>query len=564
MSDSGFTIVTGLWDLGRDKLEDFGRPFEHYLNNFGHLLSLDMNMVVYVPKEIERFVLMNRNMAKTKIIIKELEDFKTWFDWYDDVQNIRKTTEWHSQADWLSKSPQATLEYYNPVVMSKFFMVNDAAIFNNFRSKYFFWVDAGLTNTVGLDQLKNMNNLPGYMQDKEFVFLSYPYETESEVHGFYADKFNDFCGEKSTYVCRGGFFGGNKETIRNLNGEYYNIAYESFKSKCMGTEENFHTILSYKNKELITRFELDDNGLVYKFFDHIGDEKYQSPFSNITQNYNLIPYNKRKDVDDVKTSLYILSFNSPDQFEKVAPAWIDNGFDKCRRILIDNSTKAETYPLYQELCKKYGFEHIKKPTNVGICGGRQFVAEHFNESDSEYYVFIEDDMFLNPVNQEVDNFGYPRYTDDLYRKSLNIIHKNKFDFLKLTYCEFYGDNSVAWAWYNVPQSVREEYWPEKPKLPESGLDPDAPKTKVKFSSRYKDLKYSVGDYHYCNWPMWISREGNYKIFLDIVWEKPYEQTWMSYVFQEQMKGRIKAAALEASPITHDRFEFYPKEQRLES
>ena len=37
---------------------------------------------------------------------------------------------------------------YNPLVMSKVFLLNDAKIMDNFNSDYMFWIDAGLTNTV--------------------------------------------------------------------------------------------------------------------------------------------------------------------------------------------------------------------------------------------------------------------------------------------------------------------------------------------------------------------------------------------------------------------------------
>ena len=253
------------------------------------------------------------------------------------------------------------------------------------------------------------------------------------------------------------------------------------------------------------------------------------------------------------------------QFAKVAQTWLDNGFDKChRRILIDNSNDPSTYARYQELCDWFYFEHIKKEENLGVCGGRQFAAEHFNESDSEYYVFIEDDMHLNYPTTEKDSFGYPKYIDNLYEKSLHIINHGHYDFLKLTYCEFYGDNSVAWAWYNVPQNIREEFWPDYSKLPEQGLDPNPPLVMPKSEKRHKGLHYLEGDYHYCNWPIWVSREGNQKIFLDTKWAHPFEQTWMSNVFQLQQLGKIKTAVLEASPITHDRFDFYASEERKES
>ena len=109
------------------------------------------------------------------------------------------------------------------------------------------------------------------------------------------------------------------------------------------------------------------------------------------------------------------------------------------------------------------------------------------------------------------------------------------------------------------------YFPDYPNLPkEGGLDPNAPKSEPKSEKRHKDLHYFSGDYHYCNWPIWVSREGNRKIFLDTKWDRPYEQTWMSHVFQLQKKGDIKSAVLKLSPITHDRFKHYPGEARVES
>jgi hypothetical protein len=247
-------------------------------------------------------------------------------------------------------------------------------------------------------------------------------------------------------------------------------------------------------------------------------------------------------------------------YEKNDPLFLT----KTRKILIDNSTNKTTYSTYNELCGKYGFEHIKKEENLGICGARQYVAEHFNESDSEYYIFLEDDMNLGDKTEELCVSGYKKWIDDLYYKSLAIIHKNKYDYLKLSYSEFYGNNTTQWAWYNVPQNVREEYFPDKSSLPEQGLDPDAPKTEIFREKRYKDLKYLEGNFHYCNWPLWFSREGNRKVFLDIKWERPYEQTWMSNVFQMQKQGKIKCAALELSPIFHHRFDFYAAEERKES
>lgn len=562
---SGFTLVTGLWDIKRGDLTEFNRSFDHYLENFDKLLSLNFNMCVYVPSELVTFVNTRRSSYNTKIITYNLEDFKTRFDFFDKVQEIRKTEDWYKRASWLENSPQAKLEYYDPIVMSKFFFVHDCSVRTSFNSDYFFWIDGGLTNTVDLNALRNLGSIKDYMKTigNKLLFLSFPYENDNEVHGFESKKFAEFCGvEKTKYVCRGGFFGGHKDSLKKFNGEYYGLLSQTLNSGYMGTEENLHTILTYKNPEETFRFELSDNGLVYPFFDMLGKVE-KTDLSNA----DLIPWDKKKYAEDLKTSLYVLTFNSPEQFDVLVKSYMKNDpnfYDRPRKILIDNSTNKKTYSVYNELCKKYNFEHIKKEDNLGICGARQFVAEHFNESDSEYYLFLEDDMTLHDPTEELCQSKLNRYVENLYMKSLEIIHRNRYDYLKLSYSEFYGTNVNQWAWYNIPQSVREEFFPDKQKLPESGLDPDAPKTEVFQEKRYKDLKYFEGEFHYCNWPLWFSRKGNKKVFLDVKWAHPNEQTWMSNVFQLQKQGKIKAAALALSPIFHHRFDFYPASERKES
>ena len=54
------------------------------------------------------------------------------------------------------------------------------------------------------------------------------------------------------------------------------------------------------------------------------------------------------------------------------------------------------------------------------------------------------------------------------------------------------------------------------------------------------------------------------MFLDTKWDHPYEQTWMSHIYQETVKGNISTGILLMTPTEHDRFDFYPKEERREN
>jgi hypothetical protein len=62
----------------------------------------------------------------------------------------------------------------------------------------------------------------------------------------------------------------------------------------------------------------------------------------------------------------------------------------------------------------------------------------------------------------------------------------------------------------------------------------------------------------------VSREGNKKMFLDIKWKSPFEQTWMSHIYQETLDKKIRPGILLATPTEHNRFEFYPGSDRREN
>jgi hypothetical protein len=227
-------------------------------------------MVLFVPKSLESLVWEYRNEEDTFVKIFELEDVKTLYaPHWNKTQEIRTSQQWLNMTGehgWLRNSPQAKLEYYNPIVQSKMFMLHDASIWNPFVTDYFYWVDAGLTTTVPFTHLAENNALDTITHSSDtMLFLSYPYEANNEIHGFDFDEMNLIAGERVTYVCRGGLFGGHKSYIREANAEYYALLQDTLNRGLMGTEESIFTLMSYLRPEIYRRFELDDNGLIVKF-----------------------------------------------------------------------------------------------------------------------------------------------------------------------------------------------------------------------------------------------------------------------------------------------------------
>ena len=86
------------------------------------------------------------------------------------------------------------------------------------------------------------------MKDKlnKFSFISFPYDGKVEIHGFEYGKMCEYSNSEVNMVCRGGFFGGPKDSISDVNSVYYNLLLETLSNEYMGTEESIFTIIAYK------------------------------------------------------------------------------------------------------------------------------------------------------------------------------------------------------------------------------------------------------------------------------------------------------------------------------
>jgi hypothetical protein len=92
----------------------------------------------------------------------------------------------------------------------------------------------------------------------------------------------------------------------------------------------------------------------------------------------------------------------------------------------------------------------------------------------------------------------------------------------------------------------------------------APFQKFKNIKSHRHLPYATGDIYYCNWPQVVSKNGNKKMFLDTKWNYPYEQTWMSHIYQMTLENKINPGLLLATPTEHNRFVHYKPEERREN
>ncbi len=109
------------------------------------------------------------------------------------------------------------------------------------------------------------------------------------------------------------------------------------------------------------------------------------------------------DLSSARVGLYVITYNCPDQFRVLLESLDFNNFisQSQSRVVLNNSTDRTTDDMYAQLCAKYNFTELKQ-NNIGITGGRKFLAEHFANSDLTHYYYFEDDMLLT-----TDQKSYP-------------------------------------------------------------------------------------------------------------------------------------------------------------
>jgi hypothetical protein len=556
-SPSNLTLVTCLYDIGRGNLESgFKRDFSHYKDCFARLLAVKYPMVIFCEEDLNDFIWQHRTRDNTQIVNKSLHDLKTrYFPFYDKVQEIRAKPEWINQSGWIVDSTQAKLDMYAPLVMSKQFFLNDASLFNPFSTKYFMFIDAGISNTIGnpleyLDDTFEQRITP-HLENK-MMYLAFPYQDDApEVHGFTKPKLNELAGTVTQHVCRGGLFGGAKEAINDINDVYYHLLSSTLQAGYMGTEESIFTIISYLHKDKINVRMIEPNGLIFRFLQDLKD----APLPVVKQH---------------PLAWYFLVFNTPKQFEFTLEKWksaYPEEFKRVKKYVVNNSNDPTVDADYKRIFAENDMEEFKFD-NIGICSGRQFVAEHFDASDHDYYVFIEEDMgvYEREKDPATCKNGLTTHHYGLFEKSVEIMKAEKLDVLRLTFTEFFGDCMVSWAYINFPRDRKNLYYPPKDGMIEAKeYSPIAiNKVKVKHHGVYKGLPYAVGNYHVSNWPLMFNKEGNRKVYLDIKWEHIYEQTIMSNAGFLWEDGKLEVGCLLASPVLHNRIYHYDGSKRREN
>lgn len=141
------SIVTALFDIGRDKWDEYYVNYQSYLFWMSNLLKYDLNFIIYTEQKFVDFITTERkkidpNLSKTKIIVKKLEDLSSYKNYYKKITSLVESDNFKSKITY--KVPEHTKPLYNVVIFEKIMYIKESIIKNHFDSDMFIWLDAGV------------------------------------------------------------------------------------------------------------------------------------------------------------------------------------------------------------------------------------------------------------------------------------------------------------------------------------------------------------------------------------------------------------------------------------
>jgi hypothetical protein len=250
------TLVSMAVDISRGD-----RSFEeHYIKGLDHLLAVRNPLVIYADPKHHDYIRQRRKQlsvatSNNRIECRSLtlEDIRLNTP-FTEIQQIISSPKWINQSDWIKDSPLVN-EYYIPLTLIKNKLLQDVAEQNPLGSKRFYWIDSGMSKSFHVTEPISTFNFLFLPKDK-FFLTSYPYQTNSEIHGCGINTMTHIAGRKPEYVCRATLFGGSKEQIVEFNKYYYEIIRQLLDQNTIGTEEAVYTIVEMIKPELVNRYAM--------------------------------------------------------------------------------------------------------------------------------------------------------------------------------------------------------------------------------------------------------------------------------------------------------------------
>lgn len=240
------TIVTAIFDIGRDKWDSYSLSYTTYTHWMKNILLFDTNMVIYTEDKFVEFIkeqrkIVDPNLDKTIIVIEEITSLDAYKKYFTKTQKLMEKESFKKKIYF--QVPEMTKPLYNIIIFNKLYFIKSSIEENHFNSDFFIWSDAGVlrndlpTITKGFPDLVKINN--GY--NDKITFFSHHLDFKTDDKNFHL--LSQF-----RYIHGGCFFVPNNNTINYLIEEFENEIFSSLEREYIGSEEKYLDFCYLKNK----------------------------------------------------------------------------------------------------------------------------------------------------------------------------------------------------------------------------------------------------------------------------------------------------------------------------
>lgn len=248
MDIKNVSIVTAIFDIGRDKWENFTMSYHTYLMWMRNLLYMDIKLIIYTEEKFVNDIINYRkevdpSLENTKLVIQKLEDIEGYKKFYVPLNNLMQNDDFIKSIQF--DVPEMTKPLYNVVMFSKIFYILDAHIKNLFQSDLYVWADAGLLRE-DYPEIKqkwpNLEKINTLDNNKVTFFCHYPYVKVDKSY------YKDHALSQMRFIQGGSIFVP-PSCIEDLCNEFTNIVHTSINSGYIGSDEKIFDFIYLKNPE---------------------------------------------------------------------------------------------------------------------------------------------------------------------------------------------------------------------------------------------------------------------------------------------------------------------------
>lgn len=241
------TIVTALFDIGRDKWSNYGLSYHTYMMWMKNLLYFDTNMVIYTEEKFKNFIIEQRkkidnNLEKTIIIIDNLENLDTYKLFYKKVKDLMEDVDFKNKKHF--NVPEMTEPLYNIIIFNKLYFIKNAIENKYFNSDMFIWCDAGVLRDNNFEHKKEFPNVEKINQGYNDKVTFFSHQIDFTINDRPFHLLSQF-----RYIHGGCFFVPSNNKIDNLIDKFNVLVNQYLKTGYVGSEEKYLDFCFLDNKD---------------------------------------------------------------------------------------------------------------------------------------------------------------------------------------------------------------------------------------------------------------------------------------------------------------------------